>query len=94
MRRSVYGRGEPNERTRVRPRRSRSARNDFQLWLANASAGDSYIYHSGLLMADRRGQIYVNGLAGDAYKACEAHQVALTQRRRQPGSCDYIATRI
>lgn len=94
MRRYPVTCGERSPRSRRRPGRSRIARQDFRRWLDTAHRGDTYVYHSGFLMADRCSQVYANGLAGDALGAYHEGRVILMQRRYAAGVYDYIATRL
>jgi hypothetical protein len=79
----------------------------FRIWLLDAEAGDTYIYHTGNLAEDRYTDPalppwapaeWTDRLAADVWSASEAGLVTLTQARlRSEGHAlsafDYIATR-
>lgn len=70
---------------------------NFTHWLRTALPGSHFVYHIGLLMADR--QIGDEALAVDmagrlAWRAYESKRVALTQRRLDKHNSQYVATRL
>lgn len=70
---------------------------EMQNWLAAARKGDTFVYHTGLLAADREDPTSRGGAANEvanlAYSLYQLKTVALVQRRAGYGSCDYLAVK-
>ena len=63
----------------------------FKQAIRTGRRGDHIIYHTGLLLADRRLPV-VRDLAREVWKAYKANQVSLVQRRlSHPFGCEYVA---
>ena len=83
---------------------------DFMSWLLNASSGEQFTYHEGLLSADRLRRIslsgkmeqgrktrrnkHVEGMALIAEAAKNSGAVSLIQRRICDGCYQYMAQRV
>ena len=63
----------------------------FRTAIHTGRRGDSVIYHTGLLLADRRLPA-VGALAREVWKAYKDDKVSLVQRRlSHPWGCEYMA---
>lgn len=83
---------------------SAMTRNEFIKRLNAAKPGERIIYHTGLLMADRKWHIdappaeadklrTINDTANEAYHAATLNQCHLFQERVQVGICHYVAVK-
>lgn len=61
--------------------------------LSKAKRGEEIAYHSGLLMRDRLFKPDVADVANAAWKAYEAGECLLFQRRADAGTCQYFVVK-
>jgi hypothetical protein len=66
----------------------------FKTALSKAKRGEAIAYHSGLLMRDRLFKPDVADVGNAAWKAYEAGECVLFQRRVDMSTCQYLAVRL
>lgn len=64
---------------------------EFNKWLRESPRGDCIAYHTGFLWVDRAHSTTLDALGDAAWRAHEAGDCVLVQRRVSPGVCDYLA---
>lgn len=65
----------------------------FEAALRNARPGETIVYYTGLLLADRGTNPDLQDLARAAWQAYQDGDVCLTQRRLGPYVYEYLATK-
>jgi hypothetical protein len=66
--------------------------NSIRNWRKKARPGDTIVYHTGLLLLDRKYMKPLNAEAGHAWALNLAGLVALSQKRIREGVSEYRAT--
>lgn len=62
-------------------------------WVARATPGEPYTYHTGLLMMERGAFSNTEKVAHTAWRLHERGLVRLVQRRISDDTCEYVAVR-